>query len=113
MILATALLLVAAPLNEAMPGASTKPDVSSHERNVMNRFLAAVLLKDEATMRALAKQEVPVDPPLDSRPGLRPTTLDRVIESTRSCTLGAANHSQSTVPRYVVNWWCEFADVNG
>ena len=114
MILATALLIVAAPpLNGATLGASTKPDVSSAERDIMNRFLAAVLLKDEKTMRALANQDVPVVPALDSRPGLRATTLNDVIERTRSCTLGGANHIRSTIPGYVINWWCEFADVNG
>ena len=114
MSLANALLiLVAAPLDGAPADEASKPNVSRHEPDVMSRFLAALLLKDEATIRALAKQDVPVVPPLDSRPGVRPTTLDHVIESTRSCTLGAANHNRSTVPGYVVNWWCEFADVNG
>ena len=114
MTIATALLIVAAaPLNGATPEASTQPDVSSNERNVLDRFLAAILLKDEATMRALANQDVPVVPAIDSRPGLRPTTLNHVIESTRACALGAANHNRSIVPGYVVNWWCEFADANG
>ena len=107
------LIAAAAPFNTAPPEASIKADVSSDDRKTMNRFLAAALLKDEVAMRTLASQDVPVVPPLDKRPGLRPTTLDHVIETTRSCTLGAANHNRSEVPGYVLNWWCEYADVNG
>lgn len=107
------LIAAAAPFNTTPAEATIKPDVSSNQRKTMNRFLAAALLKDEVTMRALAAQDVPVVPPLDSRPGLRPTTLDHVIDITRSCTLGAATHDRSVVPGYVLNWWCEYADVNG
>lgn len=108
------LLAPASPTNSAPPAESVpKSTAVDADKQVVNKFLSAVWLKDDATMRMLADHEVLVEPSVESRPGLRDTNLDHVLEATRRCDVGAVTHNYSLQPGYLVNWWCEYANRNG
>lgn len=114
MIYVAALLLLgtASDAIEAKTG-SPVPVTSNADQELLNRFIAALLLKDETVVGSLTEPQVHVEPAIDSRPGLRDTTISGVMEATRSCDFGGALRNYSSQPGYVINWWCSYASYNG
>lgn len=99
------------PVEQLPPPLRRVPD--QRDRDMLNQFVAALLIKDEERVLSLAEPEIPVDPPIDARPGLRDTTVANMLEQNRSCDIGAVTKSYSLELGYGINWWCDYSDREG
>ncbi|MDG5747638.1 hypothetical protein P8Q88_05545 [Qipengyuania sp. XHP0207] len=77
----------------------------------MRAYLAAILARDTAYLKANSHSQVQYDPEFRARqtPSNLEDSVEEIFEKTRDCDVGALMRNRGS-QSYTVNWWCSYYD---
>ncbi|WP_370031734.1 hypothetical protein [Qipengyuania mesophila] len=98
--------VLAAALSAAAPTADTQSDAA-----LMRSYLAAILARDMAYLKANSHVQVQYDPQFRARqtPSNLEYSVEVIFEKTKDCDVGALLRDRGPLG-YTVNWWCSYYD---
>jgi hypothetical protein len=98
--------VLAAALSAAAPTADTQSDEA-----LLRSYLAAILARDTAYLKANSHPQVQYDPQFRARqaPSNLEDSVEVIFEKTKDCDVGALMRNRGS-QSYTVNWWCSYYD---